>query len=215
MSNKDIQKKRMLMYFIEATQSIMEKDGIENVTIRKIADVAGYNSATLYNYFKNLDHLISFASIKYLKAYNLDIAKCENKYTEDYKKYYEMWRIFCKHSFKNAPAFFLIFFNLKSKELKEMTKLYYEIFPEDLGVHNSDITLMLTGENINTRNKMLLNHLVKSNYIELKDVEIINDIVISFYKNLLLLKVDCMEQIDSEELTKKMLTCIEFIITRK
>ncbi|MDX5609295.1 TetR/AcrR family transcriptional regulator, partial [Clostridioides difficile] len=45
------------MYFIEAAQNIMENEGIENITLRKVADMAGYNSSTLYKYFKNLDHL--------------------------------------------------------------------------------------------------------------------------------------------------------------
>ena len=48
MTNKELQKKRILMYFIEAAQNIMENEGIENITLRKVADMAGYNSSTLY-----------------------------------------------------------------------------------------------------------------------------------------------------------------------
>ena len=65
---KLIQRRRIMKYYIEATYKIMEEEGIDMVTIRKISDIAGYNSATLYNYFENLDHLIAFASLKYFQA---------------------------------------------------------------------------------------------------------------------------------------------------
>lgn len=45
MSNKAIQRKRMIRYFVEATQSIIDQEGIEGITIRKVAKLAGYNSA--------------------------------------------------------------------------------------------------------------------------------------------------------------------------
>lgn len=48
----------MMGYFIDAANQIIENEGIESVTIRKVADIAGYNSATLYNYFNDLNHLL-------------------------------------------------------------------------------------------------------------------------------------------------------------
>lgn len=52
-----------MSYFINATIELMEKEGIENLTIRKVAEQAKYNSATLYHYFSNLDELELFASV--------------------------------------------------------------------------------------------------------------------------------------------------------
>ena len=46
MANQELKKKRMLTYFIKATQDIMSKEGITGVTLRKVADGAGYNIAT-------------------------------------------------------------------------------------------------------------------------------------------------------------------------
>lgn len=67
MANQELKKKRMLTYFIKAAQDIMNKEGIAGVTLRKVADGAGYNNATLYNYFEDLDHVILFASLKYFR----------------------------------------------------------------------------------------------------------------------------------------------------
>lgn len=69
MSNKEIQMQRMWQYFVDATVEIIEQKGIENVTIREIATKAGYNSATIYNYFREVSHLIFFAALKYLNKY--------------------------------------------------------------------------------------------------------------------------------------------------
>ncbi|MDL0234487.1 TetR/AcrR family transcriptional regulator [Clostridioides difficile] len=212
MTNKELQKKRILMYFIEAAQNIMENEGIENITLRKVADMAGYNSSTLYKYFKNLDHFISFASIKYFKDYNLNISRCIENVNDEYKKYIIMWKLFCKHSFDNAQAFYQVFFNLSSDELSYITKQYYDMFPEDLGIHDSDISLMITGESIKERNKILLNNLVDTGYIPAKDLDIINDIIISFYQNLLFLKKNTGKNSDDDELTMKMISSIEYII---
>ena len=65
LDKKMIQKSRMVKYFVDATVDIIEKDGYKSVTIRKVADTAGYNSATIYNYFDNLEHLLFFASMHY------------------------------------------------------------------------------------------------------------------------------------------------------
>ena len=44
--------------FIEATKHILQEDGYDHLTIREIAQRAGYNAATLYHYFRDLDELI-------------------------------------------------------------------------------------------------------------------------------------------------------------
>ena len=45
----DIKRKRIMIYFIEATQKLIRTEGMDSLSIRKIANTAGYNSATLYN----------------------------------------------------------------------------------------------------------------------------------------------------------------------
>ena len=43
--NRQEKRKRIMSYFINATIELMEKEGIENLTIRKVAEQAKYNSA--------------------------------------------------------------------------------------------------------------------------------------------------------------------------
>lgn len=50
-NNLTLKRKRIMIYFIEAAEKLIRQNGIENLSIRKIATEAGYNSATIYNYF--------------------------------------------------------------------------------------------------------------------------------------------------------------------
>jgi AcrR family transcriptional regulator len=58
MKNKEIQEKRMKEYFIQATKEILKSEGLQALSVRNIADRAGYSYATLYNYFKDVNDLI-------------------------------------------------------------------------------------------------------------------------------------------------------------
>jgi AcrR family transcriptional regulator len=58
MKNKEIQEKRMKNYFIQATKEILKGEGLQSISVRNVADRAGYSYATLYNYFKDLNDLV-------------------------------------------------------------------------------------------------------------------------------------------------------------
>jgi len=58
MDNKEIQEQRMRGYFIQATREMLKGEGLRSISVRKIADRAGYSYATMYNYFKDVQELI-------------------------------------------------------------------------------------------------------------------------------------------------------------
>jgi AcrR family transcriptional regulator len=60
MGRKEIQEQRMKDYFIQATKEILKAEGIGAVSVRSIAEKAGYSFATLYNYFKDVKDLVFF-----------------------------------------------------------------------------------------------------------------------------------------------------------
>lgn len=55
---KEIQEERMKNYFVQATKEILKAEGIHAVSVRNVADRAGYSFATMYNYFKDIKELI-------------------------------------------------------------------------------------------------------------------------------------------------------------
>jgi AcrR family transcriptional regulator len=58
MKNKEIQEQRMKGYFLQATKEILKAEGLKGISVRSIADKAGYSYATLYSYFKDINDLI-------------------------------------------------------------------------------------------------------------------------------------------------------------
>lgn len=58
MGNKEIQEQRMKGYFIEASKDILKGEGLKSISVRNIAERAGYSYATLYNYFSDVKDLI-------------------------------------------------------------------------------------------------------------------------------------------------------------
>jgi len=58
MGNKEIQEQRIKGYFIQATKEILKGEGLKCISVRNVADRAGYSYATLYNYFKDIKELI-------------------------------------------------------------------------------------------------------------------------------------------------------------
>ena len=53
-----VQEERMRNYFIQATKEILRGEGLKVVSVRNIAERAGYSYATLYNYFSDVNELI-------------------------------------------------------------------------------------------------------------------------------------------------------------
>ena len=75
-----IKRKRIMSYFIEAAEKLIRTEGLDGLSIRKIAGEAGYNSATIYNYFNDLEQLALFGSVCYLREY---VAMLEQEWKPD------------------------------------------------------------------------------------------------------------------------------------
>jgi len=58
LDKKEIQEQRMKGYFIQATKEMLKGEGLKSLSVRKIADRAGYSYATMYHYFKDVQELI-------------------------------------------------------------------------------------------------------------------------------------------------------------
>jgi len=58
MTKNTVQEERMRGYFIQATKDILRGEGLKVVSVRNIAERAGYSYATLYNYFDDVKELI-------------------------------------------------------------------------------------------------------------------------------------------------------------
>lgn len=187
---------------------------MEGVTIRKVADKAGYNSATLYNYFDDLDHLILFSSLKYLKDYNYEVVKKLKNCKEEKKIFYMTWEEFCKVSFKHPEAFYKIFFNKHSAELDGLMDEYYGLFPEEKETTYEKMMPVFSNFQLMERNIMVLRQIFKVGEMPEDKLNTMNELMIGIYKNLLENCIANKKKSSIKEYTKRMFTYIDFIINK-
>ena len=69
-NSKELQKKQNTITFINAATEMIAELGIEHISIRKIAEKAGFHNSTIYLYFKDLDELLLLASMKFFQKYS-------------------------------------------------------------------------------------------------------------------------------------------------
>lgn len=211
-SKKELQRRRKMAYFIDAAYQIIEQEGVENLTIRKVADLAGYNSATIYNYFTNLEHLISYAAIKYLKDYYLSLEEYIKNAQNARERFILIWEKFCIHSYERPEIYRIIFFSGQS--VYEIFTDYYTIFPADFGEHSFVTLPMLSEHNIFTRNKKSLEFLVEEGFLLEKDMDEVNEMIISLYRGILALIIErkSEEVLNIDKEVKKTVDYIERIL---
>lgn len=175
MSNKKIQMSRMWKYFIDATVDIINEDGIDQVTIRKVADRAGYNSATIYNYFGEVSHLIFFASMKLLKEYTKEVTVIMEKGQTYLEKYMLAWECFCRHSFQKPAIFHAVFIMDLGDHPEKMIERYYEIYPSELINIPEELKPILFERSMTKRGKSLLQLAAKEGLVDELQVDSLNE----------------------------------------
>lgn len=211
--HKDIQRRRMMRYFIKATDEIITEEGLAAVNIRKVAQLAGYNSATLYRYFNDLDHLIYYAMMRHLVDYNMVLAQKQRSCKDAEARVYLVWEEFCKAAFENPVAYRCLFFSRHGVEDPNALQEYYEIFPEEFGAQDDVIIAdMLRGSNIIDRNRLLIAPLVKEGKVRAEMLEQVNAMMIYSMHAILRGKEIGTDTKTKEESLDEMMSIVRYLV---
>ena len=214
MDKLNIKKRRVIMYFIEATQELILNEGIENLSIKKIADTAGYNTATIYNYFEDLEELILYSSIDYLKIYLKDLKSEINSNMKAIEMYETIYKVFVHHSFEKPEIFHTLFFGKYSYKLEKIIKKYYEIFPDDI-TGQTDITKSVLVEgNIHNRDLPVIKQMIKEGSILEEEAPYIMEAIVRIHQSYLENILQQREKISLEEHKIKFFKIFDFLLKR-
>ncbi|MFC0270450.1 TetR family transcriptional regulator [Metabacillus herbersteinensis] len=209
--NKEIQAIRVMSYFIESTAKIIEEEGIDKVTIRKIADLAGYNSATLYNYFEDLSHLIFFASMRFVKKYTDDLPHYISKAKNPLERYFLIWECFCDHSFASPQIYYAVFSSDLGVHPKKLSK-YYEFYPTDLLEVPEDLRNMMLETNLSRRTRIALEQCIKEGYIKESNADQIAEAHYLIWQGILTMFINHRSMNTVQEATEKTMKHIRHTI---
>ena len=127
MKNKALQEKRMKGYFIQATKTILKGEGIKGISVRNIADEAGYSYATLYNYFKDVKDLIFECVIDFQEECHTFIELEVKEIPPGKKRIKQIGRSYVKF-FVQYPGIFELFFIERLASFSNGKKTTQKIF---------------------------------------------------------------------------------------
>lgn len=215
MSNeKDNLKRENTIRFIEAAEELIDEYGIENVSVRKIAEKAGFHNSTIYLYFTDSDQLLLLASLKHFNEYSRALSRLSTKDFDSKENFYFIWRFFIESMYRKPHIFYNFFFGKHSDDLTKIMRQYYDLFPDKDAEFSPVIEDMYYGKNIQQRCLRILLPLVDlDNRVTAENLGIINDIIVSSLKYKLEQKCQNPE-LDSDILTRELMQIIEHVIEK-
>ena len=203
----------ILRTFIRATREIIETEGLDQVSTRKLARLTGFNSAKLYFYFKNLDDLIALASISYLEKYCSLLARDMPRMKTDFEFLSHSWEVFCHCAFDEPEIYYHIFYGKREQPLHELMDEYYRLYPGQLEKLDENVRSIFKNGSLSQRNLMALEPLAREGLIKENHVKYINDFIISYFKSILEERMDGVGGLMEEtELTKRFMDGLYIIL---
>ncbi|SFD23210.1 transcriptional regulator, TetR family [Chitinophaga sp. CF118] len=115
MKDKKIHEQRMKGYFLQATKEILKAEGLKSLSVRNIAEKAGYSYTTMYSYFQDINDLIFLCVHDFYeecKLYVKDRTKKRGKNTTHLKSTIRAYADF----FIQYPGIFDLFFIEKMED---------------------------------------------------------------------------------------------------
>ncbi|MDD3129669.1 MAG: TetR/AcrR family transcriptional regulator [Candidatus Izemoplasmatales bacterium] len=124
MKNKE---EKMKKVFIDATKKVIKEKGLKAVSVREISKISGYSYANLYNYFKDIDSLLTYVAIDYLEESYKEIYS-ETKLTDNIReKIILASKKYFTYMFDNPSIFKIVFINDYGKEVETVS---YKLIPK-------------------------------------------------------------------------------------
>lgn len=212
-NDKEHLKQQKRIRFIHAAQELIENEDLEKVSIRRIAEKAGFHNSTIYLYFEDVDQLILLSSLKYFNEYSKALSELSTKDLTPLETFIKIWNFFVQTVFRKPKIFYNFFFGKHSENLTRIMKQYYELFPEEQEEYSPEIEDMYYGQNIHERCLRVLELLIGTDTrVNEETIGLINDINVSYFKYLLEQKCQT-PSLDSDILKDKLLKMLHFIIS--
>lgn len=209
----EVERDKIISTFISAAREIIETEGIDKLSIRRVASFTGYSSATIYLYFPNADALVTLACMSYLEKYCRAIAADMDKMQTNYDAHMHTWEVFARHAFDNPEIFYHLFYTPHTVPLRETVDSYYKLYPHQLDDIQGPVYEMLLGGTLEERCMKVLWPLAQERGISEEDCEMINDISICYFRKLL----ESCFKVNDDGCGKacrlaKLVKCLEFLV---
>lgn len=193
--------------YIQKTYDIIKKEGIEAVSIRRIAKELGCSSSSLYRYFESLSELLYYAELRTLTSYINRLNNAEKDWKCAWDIYVGVWDCYSREAFKNPEAYNLLFFEFTNVKLKKSIREYYEMFPEDIEFTNRFFFEMLQTSSFMARDFEMCKKCIQAGAIGYDEAKQLNRIICMLFKGYFKTVLD--DGISDEEIEDRVRLFIE------
>lgn len=210
-AENEMLKKENRRRFINAAKELMEHENLQDISVRKIAQKAGFHNSTTYLYFKNLDQLIMLASMKYFCDYSHALNIISQRSLPPIDNFMLIWACFLDTALKEPFIFYNFFFGKNSDNLYDIIKMYYDLFPEEREQFSKDIEAMYFGKDFTERCLFILRPLIsEGTSVTEENLYMLNEISVGYCKYKLELK--CQDpSLDSEKIKEETLSAFSYL----
>lgn len=167
--------------YIKKAYEIIKDEGVQAISIRRIAKEMGCSSTCLYRYFKNLDELLFYAQMGFLNCYLEDLEKASKKWKTVWDQHLGVWECYTRAAFRYPNAFDMIFLHENSKNLDTAVVEYYHMFPENLSGFKEHLKKMLETPDFYERDFAMCMQCVEENQITLENAKKMNHMECTLY----------------------------------
>lgn len=203
-------RRNIITSFVDCARRIIDEEGIEAVTIKKLGECTDLNPATIYNYFDNVDHLLYFAKLNIFDGFNNDLANWVKEGDDPLMVYKKVWRAFAKHAFDNAPKYREVLFSPIAKEHPDYLYQYRKIFPIENNGFPAYLEKVLLSKTMEEKLKVLIEVAKYVGYFDEKSAKQTNAMSLYIFEGLLDRVTD--EKIDKYEAYDDFCDYLEIIV---
>lgn len=183
--------------YIRKTKELIQEEGIEAVSIRRLAKEMGCSSASLYRYFKNRDELLYYAELGEMTDYIQSLNREEKTWKNVWDIYVGVWYCYSMEAFRKPEAYHLLFFANNNVKLRRSIREYYDMFPEDLKNSNIFFGDMLRTRDFMARDFEMCKRCIRANAIKFEDAIRLNRMVCMLFKGYF--KTVCDDKVTDEK----------------
>ncbi len=180
----DMQKRmHKKILYIKCAESIIRNEGMSALNIRRIATELGYNSATLYNYFEDLEELILFATFKFRKEYLVRLSQEVLPSMTYLQQYVKMYEIYCEYAFEEPEVYFNMYFGKYSYKLNAVRDAYYAMFPDEFVEQTSLVQAVTCGKDVYAGERAAVSMLVQEGVIKPENADMVARMVVRVHSS--------------------------------
>lgn len=174
---------------IRCADAVLQRDGVELFSVRRVADECGCAPANLYRHFEGKDELLLYATLRHLIPYLSELYHIWTTERDCIQTYFSFKQCFAKYAFAEPLLYYNLHFGQASDRMPKIMENSIELFPEiyrPLLPDDLHHYLILPG-GIAARHLAVLERCRQCGYITLspEELRVFNDGMIHLYRGFL------------------------------